>query len=394
MEWLIVGGGIHGVHLAARLIGQAGVDPEGVRILDPAETLLARWRACTQVTGMTHLRSPGVHHLDLEPFSLTRFAGTPRPRRRGLLRAPYDRPALSLFDDHCQKVIERFDLGRLHLRDRAIRCDPREDGVRVVTAEGLELDTERVMLALGAADQPAWPSWAPRDEPRVQHVFDRGFAWPTDTACGSDGDSACGPTLVVGGGVTAAQVALRRIAEGHSVHLVTRHPARVHHFDSDPGWVGPRRMSGFLRVRDPDERRQIIQQARYRGSVPPEVHRAIRRSVANGLLEVHEASIDDLRHTDDGVRLELADGRQLDGGHLLLATGFEGHRPGGELVDRLVEEHRLPCAACGYPVVDSGLRWHPRVHVSGPLAELELGPVARNIAGARRAAERLVQLVV
>ena len=75
---------------------------------------------------------------------------------------------------------------------------------------------------------------------------------------------------------------------------------------------------------------------------------------------------------------------------MLLATGFEPQRPGGALVDRLAEEHRLPCAACGYPEVDTALRWHPRLFVAGPLAELELGPVARNIAGARRAGERLV----
>ncbi|MCH2107642.1 MAG: hypothetical protein MK291_13495, partial [Planctomycetes bacterium] len=35
-------------------------------------------------------------------------------------------------------------------------------------------------------------------------------------------------------------------------------------------------------------------------------------------------------------------------------------------------------------------RWHPRVFVSGALAELELGPTARNIAGARRSADRIV----
>ena len=56
----------------------------------------------------------------------------------------------------------------------------------------------------------------------------------------------------------------------------------------------------------------------------------------------------------------------------------------------LVRDHALPCAVCGYPLVDRHLRWHPRLHVSGPLAELELGPVARNIVGARRAAERIL----
>jgi cation diffusion facilitator CzcD-associated flavoprotein CzcO len=44
IEWLIIGGGIHGVHLAARLIGEAGVAPDQLRIVDPADRLLARWR--------------------------------------------------------------------------------------------------------------------------------------------------------------------------------------------------------------------------------------------------------------------------------------------------------------------------------------------------------------
>ena len=44
----------------------------------------------------------------------------------------------------------------------------------------------------------------------------------------------------------------------------------------------------------------------------------------------------------------------------------------------------------GYPIIDPSLRWHPR-YVTGPLAELELGPSSRNIAGARRAGERILE---
>jgi hypothetical protein len=36
------------------------------------------------------------------------------------------------------------------------------------------------------------------------------------------------------------------------------------------------------------------------------------------------------------------------------------------------------------------LEWAPGLYVTGQLAELELGPTARNIGGARLAAERLV----
>ena len=74
----------------------------------------------------------------------------------------------------------------------------------------------------------------------------------------------------------------------------------------------------------------------------------------------------------------------------MLATGFAPDRPGAWL-DGVSERLGLPLSACGYPIVDRALRWHPRIHVSGALAELELGPAARNIAGARMASERLLE---
>ena len=32
-HWVIIGGGLHGVHIAARLIGDAGVPPERLRVV-------------------------------------------------------------------------------------------------------------------------------------------------------------------------------------------------------------------------------------------------------------------------------------------------------------------------------------------------------------------------
>ena len=67
-DWVIIGGGIHGVHIAARLLGEAGVERRRLAIVDPGVRLLDRWRTCTATTGMTHLRSPSVHNLDLAPW--------------------------------------------------------------------------------------------------------------------------------------------------------------------------------------------------------------------------------------------------------------------------------------------------------------------------------------
>ena len=382
VDWLIIGGGIHGVHVAARLIGEAQVDPSSVRILDPGSELLWRWRRCTATTGMSHLRSPGVHHLDLEPFSLVHFAGPRRNRPRGLLKLPYDRPSLALFNDHCDRVIERFGLRDLHLRGHATLCDADDHGVGVTMCTGERLEAKRVVLALGAGDQPHRPSWAPLD-PRVRHIFGHDFQWPED-----DGE----PCVVVGGGISAAQVALRAAGETRETHLVVRGPIRVHKFDSDPGWLGPKLFPEFRSLRHPDDRRGVIQRARNRGSVTPEVHRDLKQAVASGSLRIHEAEVHRVETASQGLAVLLSDEQSLRAGHLFLATGFDSRRPGGKLIDELVDSAGLPCASCGYPVVDPLLRWHPRIHVTGPLAELELGPIARNIAGARRAGDRLVRL--
>lgn len=381
LDWLIVGGGIHGVHIAARLIGEAGVAPERLRIVDPADRLLARWRTCTATTGMRYLRSPSVHNIDLEPFSLERFAEQWNGGPQEYFAPPFARPALDLFNDHCDCVVETYGLAALHVQDRALACSVDCDSAGVRLSDGRELGARNLVLALGAGERATWPEWAPRGSARVQHVFEPGFdGWPTSRET----------VVVVGGGISAGQVALRLVEEGHRVHLVSRHALRQHQFDSDPGWLGPVHMEGFRRERDHDRRRNLITLARHKGSVPPHLDRRLRGAIAEGELGWHEGEVDGFDDRCEGVELRLSTGAVLEVQRVLLATGFSSSRPGGEMVDGLIASASLPCAQCGYPVVDSKLRWHPQVYVSGPLAELELGPTARNIAGARRTGDRLV----
>ena len=381
LDWLIVGGGIHGMHIAARLLGDAGVSPDRLRIVDPADRLLDRWRSCTATTGMHHLRSPSVHHLDLAPLSLQKFAGSGKRRKSGLFAAPFERPSLTLFNDHCDRVASRFGLADLHIKDRATRCEVDCDGVEVRLANGPPTKTANLVLAVGASEQPRWPDWAIPRDPRLHHVFDPDFdGWPR----------AHETVVVVGGGISAGHIALRLVAEGHEVHLVSRHALRQHQFDSDPGWLGPKYTRDFSREPDRDRRRAVITEARHRGSVSPDIARSLRRAIRRDRLEWHEGEVDRLVPREDGLELELGTNTIVTADRVLLATGFASRRPGGSMVDELIASATLPCASCGYPIVDAALRWHPRVYVSGPLAELELGPVSRNIAGARRAAERIV----
>jgi hypothetical protein len=83
----------------------------------------------------------------------------------------------------------------------------------------------------------------------------------------------------------------------------------------------------------------------------------------------------------------LCAGSPLACDNFVLATGFQKTRPGGSLVKELINELHLPTSTCGFPLTDPDLQWAEGLFVTGGLAELTLGPVSRNITGARSAAK-------
>ena len=373
------------MHLASRLIAEANASEDRMAIVDPATRLLERWRSCTAVTGMRHLRSPAVHNLDLAPASLQKFAGKQRRREPGHFREPYSRPSLDLFNAHCDEVVAKYGLSELHRRDRALSCIAGGRSVLVRLARSGWIESRNVIFAIGASEQPHWPDWAPRNHAKVQHIFEPGFSgWPT---------GANERVTIIGGGISAAQTALRLLREGHRVRLVTRHEFRVHQFDSDPGWLGPRLRVDFDRQRRASRRREIITKARHRGSIPSEINRLLQRAIQRKLIVWERQSVQNVIPSSDVVYVQFSNELVVEADRVLLATGFASRRPGGNLIDSLVESASLPCANCGFPIVDAGLRWHQRIYVTGPLAELEIGPISRNIAGARAAADRIVSTV-
>lgn len=389
LDWVTIGGGPTGCHVAVRLLDEGICTPDRLRILDPGPALLHRWTCCTASTGMRFLRSPAVHHLGPAPFELLQLGGRKKwdRRRSGLFAAPTNRPALSLFARHSAAVLKSYGLPELHVRDRVEHAVLGDRQVRLQLAGGEELRAARVVLALGNSDHPHWPELALELRERggdVRHVF--GETAPIDPA------ALPAEVAVLGGGISAAQLACRLAAAGRSVTVVARHGLRDHQFDSDPGWIGPKFMRGFLATPDLSERREMIQNARHRGSVPPDAAQDLQAALRSGAVTWRTGALEGGAVGPEGsLTLHIADGgAPLEVGALVLATGFSPRRPGGALVDRLIEDHGLPVADCGYPVVDAQLRWHPRLYVTGPLAELELGPTARNITGGRRAAERIV----
>ena len=383
LEWLIVGGGIHGTYFANLLIRQAGMPADKLAILDPHDRLLAAWHRMTTNCGMRFLRSPATHQIDTPILSLYRFAKSPAGRPLAAFIPPYNRPSLDLFNAHCAHVIAANGLAARHIRGRALALQ-RDGGALVVETPSGPLRTRRVLLAIGQGERPYWPPWA-RDlklqNAPIDHVFETDFKRREVPANGA--------TVVVGGGITAVQTALALVAHPDShVLLLARRPLEKSQFDFNPCWIGPKCLRAFHR-QDPVARRAIIDGARIPGSLPGEVLDHFERILARRRIAFRQAAVRSAAVAGDGIRL-ITEGGALHARRVILATGFRPGRPGGSLVDRLVKAWELPCNTCGYPIVGDDLQWGPDLYVTGPLAELQVGPCARNIVGARNAGRMLL----
>lgn len=381
LDWLIVGGGIHGTHLAHVLVNKQGVSPDAVRILDPHDRLLTAWGQRTANTGMRYLRSPRVHHIDLEPNALERFTREREFEASELWIDPYYRPSYALFQSHCQHVIDTYQLDRLHLRGQAMALHRMEEGWRVETASD-RIMAQRVLLAMGR-QQLHIPDWAAplltRNAP-IQHVLDSSFD-RQHIAAGA-------AVLVVGGGISAGQIALDLMKDRH-VTLVTRQPLRQHDFDSSPCWLGPACLQAFGQA-DYPRRRWMIGEARQPGTLARDVFTDLHAATESGHMRHQQGAIISTELTvDQQIILTFTDGASQVADHVILATGLQAVPPGQTWLADAIRRYHLPVADCGYPILDRTLCWTDGLYASGPLAELELGPASANIAGARAAAERL-----
>lgn len=374
-NWLIIGGGIHGTTHALHFIRKHRIPHGQLAILDPHPHLLGRWKHITANVGMSHLRSPGAHHIHDDPFHLRTFTQISGASYLPPL-ALYERPALSLFNAHSDSLIARFGLESCHIQDSARGMEKIEGGWRIHT-DHEPIDAQNVLLAMGISDNPLIPDWVQADMP-IHHVLDESF---------SRQNIQHGQWLVVGGGISAGQTALSLAENGAEVTLITRYPIRIHDFDSDPCWVTRLCLDAFYATNDLSARRAMIKQARYKGSMPYDVAEALQNAVRIGMIQHVIGEITHAENNPFGVR--LGDGRVFFADGAILATGYQTAPPIPAWLADAVAQYSLPLAPCGYPVVDKSLCWGEGVYVTGALAELEIGATARNIIGARLATDRL-----
>ncbi|MDG2990686.1 lysine N(6)-hydroxylase/L-ornithine N(5)-oxygenase family protein [Candidatus Synechococcus calcipolaris G9] len=400
VDLAIVGAGPQSLTLVTHLLQKKRSMESRFVVLDPAGNWLRQWQEQFAAYGIPHLRSPAVHHPDPNPHALRAFAAS----RSQELFPPYDLPGTQLFEDFCQDVIERWNLQRrvipalvqhIELFDQKGR-----QRFRLGLADGRELTARRVVLAIAGGD-PHLPPWArslpltyPPDRLRHSHQVDlRGSRFTGERV------------LIVGSGLTSGHLALGAIAQGAEVILMARRQFYEKLFDADPGWLGPKYLKGFHGEPDWENRWQMIQSARNGGSLTHAILTQLRRLERQGKLSFYEqCEVQTAAWHEKGWNVTCAQRGTHGDGHdciahlpidrIWLATGGTINVNHWPLLSDVRDRYPLPIIK-GLPILDHHLRWPGcELFIMGGAAALHIGPVARNLFGAKLASDRIVQALI
>jgi hypothetical protein len=383
-QLLIVGAGPAG--LACTLALRCHGLDEGLRVVDPTGRWMAAWERRFDAQDIQHLRSPAVHHPHPDPFAMIAEG------QHGLLRSGGTRlPTRARFDEFCRRVVAEAGLAdtveRAEVTGLSLDAAGRPQ-VRLGT--GRVLRPERLVLATNARHPVVPPAFADAaGDPRVRHAEQAHV----------DHAPTGGRLLVVGGGLSAAHLAVGAARRGAHVTLLTRRGLTVRRFDVHPTWLGPRKRRPFEREPDPAVRRREIDRARGGGSIPARMRREIEHCVESGSLRLLErreitgvtaASRGIVVGVDHGSDSSAHPGSDDTYDEVWLSTGGRIDVTADPLCAPLVARRATPIVD-GLPELDADLSWPgTRVHLTGFAAALRLGPTAGNLVGHRRAALRIV----
>jgi cation diffusion facilitator CzcD-associated flavoprotein CzcO len=390
----IIGAGPQALTLVTHLIQKRQTMRNRFVVLDPSGTWMQQWYQQFNALDIPHLRSPVVHHPAPYPGALRSFA----ENRVRELFPPYDLPGTQLFRDFCQALIRQWQLLERVLPAQVERIEPitHRDRVRFrlwLASSGSSTKSivaRRVVLATGGGirQTPDWVSRIPEPYPKdrlnhSQQINLHGVAIAGERV------------LVVGGGLTSGHLALGALSRGANVVLMMRRQLQEKLFDADPGWLGPKYLKGFAAEPDGQRRWEMVQQARNGGSLTPAMAALLRGYQSRGQLTIREhCQVTEARWQDGCWLVCCHSGELLEFDRLWLATGTRLDAMAQPLLQEVAAAYP-PKMVNGWPILDEHLRWPGcELYVMGGLAALQVGPVARNLFGAKLASERLVPALI
>ena len=385
----IIGGGIHGCAIAARILRDAPTAAKHLVILDRNPQPLMAWRRKTERQGMAFLRSSVVHHIGGDSLGLVDYARA--QNRTAELAPPYSQPSADLFLDFCLHEVETQQIGGLYRQfDVAeLRWDKGSGRFpfRIISQNDEGFRAACVILSIGSDDC----THVPPDLNLFKRRFPESILHSSEfNLCEMIQRVAPSKIVIAGGGLTAATLAKNLTDLGVEVAMLARRALKIQQFDFEPLWLGPKALRKFGNESDWEQRWKMVQGARGEGSVTPEIAEALTKSSADGKFHLQTGA--KIRHIDGDSRLKVITTESTinDVDAVILATGYKFNLHRYRFLSNLIERHKIP-TLCGLPQLDNELQLTPVENLfgSGVIAQLQIGPAAGNIAGAALAYERI-----
>lgn len=379
----VIGGGMQGITFTAFALHNGIVTADEICMIDPNGTPMAvleeRFRDCVT----EHLRSGLGDHCGCDEDSFESFVQ--RERREHDLRTTSRRPTVGLFLDHTRFVVRHHKMADLTLAARAVWISKGEDGHWYINTNQGIVRAERIHICVGQR-APFYPDWARAlrgHDPRISHIFDRDY----ELCELPDGEVVS----VVGGGITAAQVACSIADSGRKVILLTRRPLSGGSGKGSDDWKDNEMRLRVLCSCEWTERFNVLRKHGDRGTVPPWELERIETHIQDGRIEHSVCNVEAMVPTALGVELIKRDGATVHSHVSVLATGLTSELPSWLIGSALAAG--LPFDALRRPILQDNLQWGDDtcIFLHGVHAAPVVGPFAANISGARIAASISMQ---
>ncbi|KAI1497478.1 FAD binding domain-containing protein [Biscogniauxia marginata] len=321
-------------------------------------------------------------------------------------RNDYFVPSTPLFFSHCNCLTDRYNLSSnviSHENVKDIRYGYIEDFSETEKVFTIKTDSKchyarTVVLAVGG-NPPYIPGLKPSEELEGATHAMQIKEFPSSSIRQKIATRNSTNVLIVGGGLTSAQLADLAIRKGVSkAWLIMRGPLKVKPFDIGLEWVGKFRnfeQAAFWSSDTDEERWEKIKMARNGGSITPPYKKVLERHVASGQLNILlnttiESKLWDPTSKTWTVSLSGDNERLPPIDHIYFATGVQGNFEDLPFLRSMCSDY--PIQNCGgMPCITENMAWRDDVplFVSGRLAALQIGPGAPNLIGARIGAERI-----
>ena len=388
----IVGGGVHGVSIAIRLLRELPTAARRLAIVDWHPQPLTQWRRKTERQGMTFLRSPAVHHISPDALGIVEYAE--HHDRTDELAPPYSQPSTQLFWDFCNNTLAELERYRVYHQFKVakLRWDKGagQFPFRLISENREGFRSRCVILAIGVDDCAYVPAefvqWQRQYPNRILHASE----FNIDCQGSQSNEESF---VIVGGGLTAGTLAKSLSERGHNIALIARKQLKTEQFDFPPVWLGPKALAEFASDTDYQRRYEIIQQNRGEGSITPDVMEALM--AASNIKIYPETRIQNIvsageENLGEGLKVKTNRGDIMNVSRVILATGYQFNLRRYAFLRELIAQYQIPLV-CGLPRLDTDLQLYPVQNLfgTGTIAQLQIGPASGNIAGASLAYERL-----